>query len=1110
MTASPSLNLQATETLGAWLRQENISLAFSTYQTNRLILLGTQAEGRLALQERLLDKPMGMFATENGFYLSCRYQIWQFENHLQAGETYEGADRLYVPSRSFTTGGVNVHDVALDQTGQLFFVNTDFSCLAALEAGYSFKPLWRPPFIRKLASEDSCHLNGLALAGGVPTYMSVCSLTPEPAGWRNHRHGGGAVFHLPSNEIVARGLSMPHSPRYYRDKLWVLNSGTGELGYIDQEKLVPVAFCPGFVRGLAFWKHWAILGLSKLRSAHFTGLPLEERLTRMGQVPQCGLMVVNLETGAIEQSLILGGTVEELYDVLVLPGVERPKALGFQDEDIERLVNFPGAPGLITTKPALKRDAKGPAAPIPGLPTQERLREERPFSAQDLKYQRVYHLNPESLLPYDDMTYPSLAERWRRQGQRGELVGVSVSLWGELLGFVIGEKLPFDYAQGAALGDVQGKAIGGAQGNAFSAVQLVEIISFKVDARYRRRGLGKELMATLERQLAKEGIAQLTLTYDAHPQICQTLEPLLAQLGWAPPQDLNAQQKRGFKPLGAGLTPSLEALFAQGTAAAERGDAAQAVAYYQQALTLDPQSAPIHCNLGVLWQQQGRFSEALQAYLRALELKPDLIQGYQNLTALDLQAPLGALSPEERIFLLTTLMAGSLEFGFYDQAQQAFQALETLLLAPATELGAASAQKLHQYLLFNLPYLRDDPAANSRLSFLVGRAYRRLCLPSAPAPEANPGDSLRIGVMSRHFRRHSVAWCSRAILQAWSELTPHLFLYQTGPAPADDLTQQLQTLAAQFTDLSRQAPGEMLAKLRADRLDVLIDLDSLMNFNHAGILSQSPAPVTVSWLGCEPPFISENNYYLCDRQTHPEGSQPYYLEQLLYLPHCGVALEEFPVQSADPQRRRQELGIAPETVVYLSPAPGKKLTPELVKAQVAILQGVPNSVLLHKGYGHPAARALYPEACASAGVDPQRCRFLGRQRWEEEHRLFYLIADVGLDTYPYNGGTHNLEFLWFNVPLVTRRGEQAPSRFGYGFLNSLGIGEGVAQSWEEYIDWGVRYGADPALRQAVRERLQQSKATAPLWRPREWAEEAYRLFEELLKKKSRPEGVTRP
>jgi ribosomal protein S18 acetylase RimI-like enzyme len=322
----------------------------------------------------------------------------------------------------------------------------------------------------------------------------------------------------------------------------------------------------------------------------------------MGQVPQCGLMVVNLETGAIEQSLILGGTVEELYDVLVLPGVQRPKALGFQDEDIERLVNFPGAPGLITTKPALKRDAKGPAAPIPGLPTQERLREERPFSAQDLKYQRVYHLNPESLLPYDDMTYPSLAERWRRQGQRGELVGVSVSLWGELLGFVIGEKLPFGYAQGNALDSPQRQRVtsaqdatfGDVQGNAIGGAQVVEIISFKVDARYRRRGLGKELMATLERQLAKEGIAQLTLTYDAHPQICQTLEPLLAQLGWAPPQNLNAQQKRGFKPLGAGLTPSLEALFAQGTAAAERGDAAQAVAYYQQALTLDPQSAPIH------------------------------------------------------------------------------------------------------------------------------------------------------------------------------------------------------------------------------------------------------------------------------------------------------------------------------------------------------------------------------------------------------------------------------------------------------------------------------------------------------------------------------------
>lgn len=183
------------------------------------------------------------------FQMSTRYELWQFENLLETGEKYGECDRLYIPRTAYTTGDLNVHDVVLENSQNLIFVNTDFSCLATLDPNYSFVPLWQPPFISKLVPEDRCHLNGLAMVEGKPKYVSACSSTDTATGWRNHRRDGGVVIDVEQNEIIATGLSMPHSPRWYQGKLWLLNSGTGELGYIDKGKFTPITFCPGFVRG---------------------------------------------------------------------------------------------------------------------------------------------------------------------------------------------------------------------------------------------------------------------------------------------------------------------------------------------------------------------------------------------------------------------------------------------------------------------------------------------------------------------------------------------------------------------------------------------------------------------------------------------------------------------------------------------------------------------------------------------------------------------------------------------------------------------------------------------------------------------------------------------
>ena len=223
----------------------------------------------------------------------------------------------------------------------MIFVNTLFGCLATFSPRASFQPLWRPPFLSALVPEDRCHLNGLAMRDGRPAYVTAVAASDVADGWRDRRRDGGCVIDVASGGIVASGLSMPHSPRWYRDRLWVLNSGTGELGSVDLAggRFQPMAFCPGYLRGLAFAGDYAVVTLSKPRHVTFHGLELDERLSQRGAVPQCGLQVIDLKTGTIAHWLRLDGTlVTELYDAVVLPGVRQPMAVGFKTNEIERLL----------------------------------------------------------------------------------------------------------------------------------------------------------------------------------------------------------------------------------------------------------------------------------------------------------------------------------------------------------------------------------------------------------------------------------------------------------------------------------------------------------------------------------------------------------------------------------------------------------------------------------------------------------------------------------------------------------------------------------------------------------------------------------------------------
>lgn len=343
---TPRLEFMASRQFTSWLYEQRISLAFTTYQTGKLFFIGLQPNGQLSIFERTFNRCMGLWADPGTqtLWMSTLYQLWRFENFLPPAQMANGYDRMYVPKIAYTTGDLDIHDIVVEQSERLLFVNTLFGCVATLSEAHSFEMVWEAPFLSKLAAEDRCHLNGLALENGVARYTTAVSQSDVVDGWREHRRDGGCVMDMTTDQVIAAGLSMPHSPRVYRDKLWILNSGTGDLGFVDRSTgaFTPTTFCPGYPRGLAFHDQYAIVGLSKPRqNKTFEGLALQENLATKKTEARCGLQIIDLQTGDVVHWLRIEGIVEELYDVVVLPGVMRPMAIGLKTDEIRRVLSLP-------------------------------------------------------------------------------------------------------------------------------------------------------------------------------------------------------------------------------------------------------------------------------------------------------------------------------------------------------------------------------------------------------------------------------------------------------------------------------------------------------------------------------------------------------------------------------------------------------------------------------------------------------------------------------------------------------------------------------------------------------------------------------------------------
>lgn len=341
--AQEATQITCSRTFATWLARHRASLAFSSYQSGQLFLVGQFGEENVSFHQRNFTRAMGLWQQGGDLILAGLSEIWRFADVLGPGERANGHfDRLYVPRTCHITGDIDVHEIAVEASGRVVFVNTKYSCLATLSATHSFKPLWRPKFVSRLAAEDRCHLNGLCVEDGRVRYVTAVSRTDVVDGWREHRVGGGVLIRVEDDTVVAEGFSMPHSPRVHNGRLYLLDSARGYLVTVDPATGAKedVAFCPGFLRGLTFHDGHAIVTLSLPRNLTFAGLPLDGEIARRGGAPWCGLQIINLATGDVVEWVRLDGAIRELFDVTVLPGVQCPMAAPAAGPELASLITI--------------------------------------------------------------------------------------------------------------------------------------------------------------------------------------------------------------------------------------------------------------------------------------------------------------------------------------------------------------------------------------------------------------------------------------------------------------------------------------------------------------------------------------------------------------------------------------------------------------------------------------------------------------------------------------------------------------------------------------------------------------------------------------------------
>jgi len=466
---------------------------------------------------------------------------------------------------------------------------------------------------------------------------------------------------------------------------------------------------------------------------------------------------------------------------------------------------------------------------------------------------------------------------------------------------------------------------------------------------------------------------------------------------------------------------------------------------------------------------------------------------------------------DNHVIIKGIMSAGGYWKELHSLIEQQKLVLKSIIQEPPSGLGCSpSVLRLYNSTFF-FPYCQDNPKTNIELRQQIAtvcqsnidagyeeivKRYRQNN--SYERNLKSGSEPLKIGYLSHCLRRHSVGWLTRGLFQYYDRERFDFYAYILASKEEDPLKEwyiERSTKAHVYGPVG----VEVAEQIYEDGIDILVELDSITLNVTCGIMALKPAPVQATWLGWDASGVPKIDYYIADPYVLPEDADDYYSEKIWRLPQTYLAVDGFEISV--PTVRRDLLDIPTDAVIYFSSQRGPKYNPHTVRLQMKILKEVPNSYFLIKGYGEQEAlNRFFFEIAETEGVASDRLRFLPRVPLEEIHRANLGIADVVLDTYPYNGATTTMETLWMCIPMVTRVGQQFAARNSYTMMVNAGITEGIAWTDEEYVEWGIKLGKDEKLRQEISWKLRKSKQTAPLWNAKQFTREMEKAYEGMWQK----------
>jgi predicted O-linked N-acetylglucosamine transferase (SPINDLY family) len=524
-----------------------------------------------------------------------------------------------------------------------------------------------------------------------------------------------------------------------------------------------------------------------------------------------------------------------------------------------------------------------------------------------------------------------------------------------------------------------------------------------------------------------------------------------------------------------------------------QGRPAQAIKFAQICCQINAEDAELLRHLSSFYEKSGDYLNAIETAKKCYSL-------------LESEALAGKVYANH-LLLKTLINAG----GYWQETEEILQRQESLLSSlieqqPILNDGAEISRVLLSTFFF--PYFQDCPQKYRKIQNQLAALCQKNLQNYAEESEwykqrqelipktENSSRRLKIGYISHCFRQHSVGWLARWLFEHHDRDRFKLYGYLVSSQQTADPLQEWY--ASQFETVHRMGTEtqEIAEKIYQDEIDILIDLDSLTLDISCEVMALKPAKIQATWLGWDASGIPAIDYFIADPYVLPDDADNYYSEKIWRLPQTYIAVDGFEV--GVPTLRREDLDIPNDAIVYLSAQSGCKRHPDTVRLQMRVLKDVPNSYLLIKGLAdEEAIQSFFNKIADEEGVDTNNLRFMPMVPLEAIHRANLGIADVVLDTFPYNGATTTLETLWMGIPLVTKVGQQFAARNSYTMMMNVGISEGIAWTDEEYVEWGVRLGKDAKLRQEIAWKLRQSRQTAPLWNAKQFTREMEKAYGQM-------------